>query len=713
MKRIFLLGTAAALLSWILWQAPLWRSTWESIDLFCLDSWIRLAANPHPGKVLLVAIDDPSLREIGPWPWPRSLQARLIEKIKEAGAKAIGIDLLYDKAKPGDRDLAQSLRGIPVVLAAYTDEISGWYLENHGLFVEHLFLPLKSLRREAFEVGHIVLDYDPDGIARRVPAFLASPTQSLPAFGLALALASYGIRPREVLFLKDQLQIGPFEIPLDSRGNFFIGYQGGPRSLPWISAAQVLLDRVPKEVFKDKVVLLGVTATKFAKKWASPFVKEGPMSGVEIQAQIVESILEKRIPTLLSAKVMAPLVWGTALLAAYVAGLVPVILVCWLLVPAFLLTWGAGALLYLKACKILAVAPLANAITLSFLNVFALKAWEYRKGLAERTAQLGALASVFQSASLKNMCLLLRDLLKAKEVHGLFLDRGNAVRWVSVPDKGSLTSELQETIFALKDLFMVKVYLQQWLKESDQPHLLVPIRNKATLGWYLILSDHPLGIEEREKAEQFAGHTALLLERESLWQRLRETEEGVVQMWLKNISKQAPALYEHSLLVARLARQLAQALDLQAEQIKNIYEAGLLHDIGLLGAPEVVLREEASEPEARMWLENHPVLGAEILREIPGFQETARIIRYHHERFDGRGFPEGLKGNEIPLEARILALAEGVGTMLAKKIQATKSWEDLKKEIYQEIRGDAGRRFDPRIVQVFLNMKWELENEKT
>ncbi len=565
MKRNIVLGTVAALLSWILWCAPLLRSTWDSVDLFCLDSWIRLSSKRHLTSkyhVLLVAIDDPSLREMGPWPWPRTLQARLVQKISAYKPGAIGIDLIYDKPKVGDLSLAKALADQKTVLAAYTDENSGLYLKGHGLFVEHIYLPNPLLAEQAFGVGHIVINYDPDGIARRVPAFLASPKHSLPAFALALALAARGERPEEVRFKNDLLQLGSLSIPLDTQGNFFIGYLGGPRTLPWISAAQVLKDRVPAALFRDKVVLIGVTATKFAKKWATPFVKEGPMSGVEIQAQIVESILQGRIPALISKEVLAFLVWALALFAAFLASMAPVILVCWLLIPAFFLTWALGAWLYVQYQYILLVAPVALGISLSFLNVFALKAWQYRRGLAERTAQLGAIFSLSQRSSLKGLCLLLKDLVKAQEVHGIFKAPQKRWRWIPVPEEGKLPQELWDKIKAEDDVFLIEDLLRQWLKRQGKAYLLAPIRSGHAQGWYLLLRQEPFTLEEQKKVLQFASYTAILLEKEALRERLQATQRGIVKMWLKNLAQQAPSLYEHSLLVARLARQLAQALDL-------------------------------------------------------------------------------------------------------------------------------------------------------
>ncbi len=702
MHRGFLLGIVAGVVAVILWYAPFLKSTWESIDHFCLDQWIRLKAKGQPSKVIIVAIDDSSLKEIGPWPWSRKRQAQLLKILYQDRVKAVGIDLLYDKERPGDKALAEVMEKVPTVLAVYTDEAAGIHLKTHGLFVEHLFLPVKILREKAFGLGHIVIAYDSDGIARRIPCFLSSPRHSIPAFGIALALAYYRASWKEIIFFKDGLKVGPLNIPLDKYGNFFIGYQGGPRSFPTVSAAEVLAGRIPAEIFQGKVVLIGVTASKFSKKWATPFVKEGPMAGVEIQAHVVQSILDRRVPSVFSSPVIIVLVFSLAILAAYIAYLVPILLIFWLLIPALVITWGIGALSYFALDKVLPITPLSTAMIFSFLNVFALRAWKYRRGLAERTAQIGALVSVSRTSSLNNLCLLLKELLKAQEVHGIFAYNDH-LEIVHVPEEASFPLNLTKLSEAEKKLKL-------WLREEKRPYLLIPVKTaNALIGWYLIFRIQSFNDEEREKAEQFALHTAILLEKEQLLRQLETTKEGILQMWLKTMAQKSPDLYEHSLMVAQIAKSLAEALDLGREKIRVIYEAGLLHDIGLIGAPDYIWQEKDLGPEGRMWVENHPVIGAELLKTVPAFREISHLVRSHHERFDGQGYPDGLKGVEIPLEARILELAEAVVSLMEKRFQEGKDLQSLYQEVLEEIRRDAGRRFDPRLVDILSSIKWEFK----
>ncbi len=713
MKRVLGIGTVAALVSWLLFQVPFLRATWQSIDLFCLDSWIRMRATikPAPNEVLIVAIDDQSLQEIGPWPWPRSIQAQLINKIAQADIRALGIDLIYDKPRADDKILAASLEKMRTILPVYTDENTGIYIKNHGLFIERLLEPTPLLRNSAFNLGHIILNYDPDGLTRRVPVFVANAQKIFPAFGITLALAAQDQRPQKIIFAPHKIIFNSLSIPIDEKGNFFIGYQGGPGSIPSVSAADVLRDRLPLNIFKGKIILLGVTANKVAKKWATPFVGEGPTSGVEIQAQIVNSILQDRIPALTPSWLNLLLTITLSLIATVIAQISPIILVCWLLLPAYLFIWGLGALNYLLLNLILPPIPLALALSFAFLNVFAYKAWLYRKNLLEQTMQLGTLTSISPNLSLEDVCNIIKRLSQADEIHALFL-LGDRNIYLSIPKEECLAS-IKIKANKILDRDLLKKQIEDILKEQKKDHyLLITTNEKNICAYYIILRKKKFNPEEKSKIYQFISHARLILEREALRQEIKNTKRGIINMWLKKLSQQSPTLYEHSLFVARLAIKIAQNIDLDPEQQKIIYETGLLHDIGLFGLPERLIWEEITSPQDRMWIETHPQLGADLLKEVSKFDVIAKIIHNHHERFDGRGFPEGLKGNEIPLEARIIGLAEGIATSIEQKKRAGKTWKTIKKEIYEEIRKDEGKRFDPRLVQIFLNLKGDWQDEK-
>lgn len=133
--------------------------------------------------------------------------------------------------------------------------------------------------------------------------------------------------------------------------------------------------------------------------------------------------------------------------------------------------------------------------------------------------------------------------------------------------------------------------------------------------------------------------------------------------------------------------------------LENLYIASLLHDIGKIGVPENILTKETGLTDAEFQeIKLHPVRGAEILKNLPEFEECLKGVKYHHERYDGKGYPEGLKGEEIPLIAAIVAVADSYDAMTSDRTYR----KAFSKEVaMQEIVKNAGVQFHPIIARVF------------
>ena len=124
----------------------------------------------------------------------------------------------------------------------------------------------------------------------------------------------------------------------------------------------------------------------------------------------------------------------------------------------------------------------------------------------------------------------------------------------------------------------------------------------------------------------------------------------------------------HSTRVAEYSEKMARRAGLSEEEQNNIYMMGLLHDVGKIGIPDAIINKPSklSDEEYEV-IKNHPVLGAGILKNITKFPRLATGARWHHERYDGRGYPDGLSGEDIPLEARIIAIADAYDAMSSKR----------------------------------------------
>ncbi len=158
----------------------------------------------------------------------------------------------------------------------------------------------------------------------------------------------------------------------------------------------------------------------------------------------------------------------------------------------------------------------------------------------------------------------------------------------------------------------------------------------------------------------------------------------------------------HSERVAALSRRIAGALGLAPAVVDLVGQAGLLHDIGKIGVPEAILRKPAPlSSEEWVVMRSHPVIGAQIVAPFEFFEAAARVIRHHHERWDGSGYPDNLAGEAIPLEARIVAVADVFDALTsARSYRPALTREDAGGMLRQE----AGRTLDEAIVAALLGV---------
>lgn len=161
----------------------------------------------------------------------------------------------------------------------------------------------------------------------------------------------------------------------------------------------------------------------------------------------------------------------------------------------------------------------------------------------------------------------------------------------------------------------------------------------------------------------------------------------------------------HSGRVAEYAREIAGRCGYSKEQQHKIYMMGLLHDVGKIGVPDAVINKPGRLTEEEFELiKLHPALGGSILSKIEEMPELSIGARWHHERFDGTGYPDGLKGTEIPEEARIIAVADAYDAMTSRRSYRDHLTQDAVRE---ELKNGSGTQFDPAFAQIMLEMMEE------
>ncbi len=158
----------------------------------------------------------------------------------------------------------------------------------------------------------------------------------------------------------------------------------------------------------------------------------------------------------------------------------------------------------------------------------------------------------------------------------------------------------------------------------------------------------------------------------------------------------------HSDRVSAYSVLIGEALGLPEEDLKTLKIGGLFHDIGKIGIPDsILLKTTKLDDEEYSEIKNHPAIGAHILSNATIFKDIIPIVKHHHERFDGRGYPGKLKGEEIPYFARIAAVADSFDAMTSKRSYRDSLPMDV---VIEEIIKNSGTQFDPEIAKVFLDI---------
>lgn len=187
------------------------------------------------------------------------------------------------------------------------------------------------------------------------------------------------------------------------------------------------------------------------------------------------------------------------------------------------------------------------------------------------------------------------------------------------------------------------------------------------------------------------------------YRTLKKAYLDSVKVLAEAIDAKDPYTRGHSDRVRRMSLQIATSLGFTEERIEILEYGALLHDIGKIGIKDEILRKpEALSPEEYHIIQEHPLIGVKIVEGIEFFKDKIPMIRNHHEHFDGHGYPDGLMGENIPLEARIIAVPDAFDAMASLRPHR----KDMSLEaILSEMERHRGKQFDPNIVEIFLSEK--------
>lgn len=213
--------------------------------------------------------------------------------------------------------------------------------------------------------------------------------------------------------------------------------------------------------------------------------------------------------------------------------------------------------------------------------------------------------------------------------------------------------------------------------------------------------------------EAFAAQAAIAVENALLYAKIEGTYEQTLQALVALLDRRDVETENHSLRVVEYTLLIARKLGFRGRSLRPIKWGALLHDIGKIGIEDRILHKpEKLTPEEWEIMKTHPIIGYEALKHIKFLTDALPIVRHHHERYDGKGYPDGLKGNEIPIGARIFAIADAFDAMTSDR--PYRKAMSVEKALW-EIAACSGTQFDPNIVGIFLQIpieKWVSIREK-
>jgi putative methionine-R-sulfoxide reductase with GAF domain len=269
---------------------------------------------------------------------------------------------------------------------------------------------------------------------------------------------------------------------------------------------------------------------------------------------------------------------------------------------------------------------------------------------------------------------------KGKSIAGLVADKGLALRIADIKKDERFDQEVDAvTGYRTGSLLCVPLTMKTGIIIGG-----IELFNKKE-GFY--------SERDEEIIAYLADQAAISLARAQFYEDQRNYEMHVTDILLESIDSHVPEKIGHSKRVARYSNVIAKAINMSEEERKKLYLACILHDVGFL-------KIKAEDNFKRQYFIQHPVIGYEMISPINFYADIAPFILYHHERYDGLGYPEQRKGEDIPLGARIIAITEAFDAMVSESSYKVPLGFDA---ALDELKRNAGTQFDFWLVDEFVN----------
>ncbi len=238
-----------------------------------------------------------------------------------------------------------------------------------------------------------------------------------------------------------------------------------------------------------------------------------------------------------------------------------------------------------------------------------------------------------------------------------------------------------------------------------QDYLATPLIDGDVIGvitLYDKIDNKPFNTFDQEIMSTLGEQAVIAIKNAQLYKEQEKLTMGAIKALVKVLDTRSPGACKTKVSFVKLCQAIGQELRMDMDSLKSLEYASVLHDAGEIFLPESVLKKPSKlTGEEYEMIKEHPAAGVEIIKHMKALRSVTPIIMYHHENYDGSGYPKGLKKEQIPMGARILAVVSAFESMISEKTyRAAKSIE----EAISEISANSGTQFDPKVVNAFLKV---------
>jgi putative nucleotidyltransferase with HDIG domain len=664
----------------------------EGMEQLTLDYRLRTFAQGTPPPVTFVAIDSNTIKKLGKWPIPREHYARVLGRVQEDGSGAVLMDIDFSSEGPDpewDKALTQAVRrGKNIVLAVQMEE----RVVLDGALVRSLSLPIPGLMEATPLLGSITFEVDPDGVVRKMP----EPIDIIDEIYQPLGIVGARI-------------IDP-EVSLDFPDGALISMSyRNLESLTVVPFSSVLEGEFKPGVFLDRIVLVGATTPELHDFWMTPI---GVIPGIYIQAAVIETALNRswftrsgKVSTV-AAIVIISLILGQLFgRTRRLKGL--------FYLGGYLVLLTVAVVIFASVNKLINVIPLFSLALLQYPIHLALHARGTERILELTREKTDALLKFSELKAVEDAgrddylvpLVLLRQVLNLERIYLFRSDSTANPPWKVETVLGEEPAEESADAAIVREVMERGEIVSVHKDSSGTGCVYVPMmtsRSKYGVlfveGSWRILKDH----ENARILFSYATQASYYLETWELDQRVKSLYTNTIKAITRALDSRDYYTSAHSELSLEYVEKFGRACGLDRVQIEALHIGTLLHDIGKIGIPDDVLnKNDKLTKEEFEIIKQHPVIGYEIIKDLPFPPDVKMIVQYHHERFDGSGYPDGLKGDQIPLLVRIFSILDTYEALIGVRPYKDPMLAEGAKSVLRE---SAGSQFDPELLSTFLSV---------